>query len=326
MPAQGRDKRELAAGHPGQLRQGRQAHGDTDGIALDDLLGAGDVLELLVQGHDLHGLHLILADDPLDGVPHLDGHAGPADLPGVDPVAADIWRGLDQGQHVRAGLHQLVGDDQAHVAGAHHDDLLAGQHPVNVNHGLGAARSHDPRQGAAGEHQGVFRRSRGQNHFLAHDGPFPALRHIADHDALGIGEQAVNRGVQKNLHAQVLGLPQQLGADVIAPDAGPVLPGAEEFMDLLEELAAGLAVLVNQNDLAAGLGDLDGSGKARGARADDYRLYFSHASSAHLPKPFWVSTFMPARTGVTQVRTLGLPSTVMTQSVQRPMPQKTPLG
>ena len=65
----------------------------------------------------------------------------------------------------------------------------------------------------------------------------------------------------------------------------------------LEELPAGLAVLVNQNDLAAGLGDLDGGGKARGARADDYRLRFSHASSAHLPKPFWVSTFMPARTG-----------------------------
>ena len=35
---------------------------------------------------------------------------------------------------------------------------------------------------------------------------------------------------------------------------------------------------------------------------------------------------MPSRTGVTQVRTFGTPSTIILQSLQRPMPQKIPRG
>ena len=40
--------------------------------------------------------------------------------------------------------------------------------------------------------------------------------------------------------------------------------------------------------------------------------------------PSCVLTSMPAASGVMQVRTFGLPSTTITQSVQRPMAQKTP--
>ena len=43
-------------------------------------------------------------------------------------------------------------------------------------------------------------------------------------------------------------------------------------------------------------------------------------------RPCCVSTRIPALTGVTQVRVFGLPSTIIIQSVHRPIAQKTPRG
>ena len=45
------------------------------------------------------------------------------------------------------------------------------------------------------------------------------------------------------------------------------------------------------------------------------------AASGHRPSPCCVSTCMPSRTGVWQVRTFGRRSTVITHSKQRPIPQ-----
>lgn len=52
---------------------------------------------------------------------------------------------------------------------------------------------------------------------------------------------------------------------------------------------------------------------------------FIYASSFALA-PYWVSTTIPSFNGVMQVLTFGFPSTTITQSVQRPIAQKTPRG
>ena len=44
------------------------------------------------------------------------------------------------------------------------------------------------------------------------------------------------------------------------------------------------------------------------------------------PTPYWVSTLIPASTGVMQVRTFIRPLTFITQSVHCPIPQKMPRG
>ena len=45
-----------------------------------------------------------------------------------------------------------------------------------------------------------------------------------------------------------------------------------------------------------------------------------------VPRPCWVSTRIPSLTGVTQVRVFGIPSTIIMQSVHRPIAQKMPRG
>ena len=142
-----------------------------------------------------------------------------------------------------------------------------------------------------------------------------------------MGVDAIGDGVEHDLHAQRLYLGQKLCADVHAAHARMVASGAEKLVDLLEQLPAGLAVFIHHQDLRPVSGRLDGGGQPGRARAYDQDLnFFVHAYPSHFPRPSWVSTIIPSSTGVTQVRTLGSPLTVITQLVQRPIPQKYPLG
>jgi hypothetical protein len=59
---------------------------------------------------------------------------------------------------------------------------------------------------------------------------------------------------------------QELGADIDAPDPGVVVAGTEKFMDLLEQLPAGLAVFVHKQHPGARMGRFDGGRKACGTR------------------------------------------------------------
>ncbi len=65
------------------------------------------------------------------------------------------------------------------------------------------------------------------------------------------------------------GFREQRVADGVAADAGPVVFGAEEFVDLLEELAAGAVVFVEDEDGGSQPGRFGGGRQAGRAGADD---------------------------------------------------------
>jgi len=79
--------------------------------------------------------------------------------------------------------------------------------------------------------------------------------------------------------------------------------------------------------LAPGLRRLNSGGESGRAGTYDCNLSFDlfHDYSLRPPLPICVSTFMPFFTDVIQVLVFGLPSTIIMQSVQRPMAQKMPL-
>ena len=91
-----------------------------------------------------------------DGVARVDGHARPPYLGGVDAVTAQGGSGLHDACHLCAGLEQLIGHDQPHVAGADHQHPLANRDAVDIDHGLDRAGAYHAGEGPAGEGQGIF--------------------------------------------------------------------------------------------------------------------------------------------------------------------------
>lgn len=202
---------------------------------------------------------------------------------------------------------------------AHHDYPGAGLDMVKIDHGLGGAGGHHSRQGGAPEVQVVLVGAGGNDDLFGSDGLHAVLAAVQGQVVL---KNAVDRMAQQDLHVVRFRVRQQMLADVEAPHAGVVLPGAKELVDLLKELTARLLVFVDDQHLGAPAGRRDTGGKARRTRADDQDINFPHACSSFPPRPYWVSTVMPSSTGVTQVRVLGTPLTIILQSLQRPMPQK----
>ena len=140
-------------------------------------------------------------------------------------------------------------------------------------------------------------------------------------------KNAHDRGILNHLGSNLFGLGHQLCADVNAADLCLMFFGAEKFMDLLEKLSARSGVLVKHDRVQAMGRSFDRCGKSGRAGADDDQIITFHSSSSFFADtPYCVCTFMPSFSAVMQVRTLGTPSTTMTQSVQRPMEQKIPLG
>ena len=89
-------------------------------------------------------------------------------------------------------------------------------------------------------------------------------------------------------------------------------------MRLLDELTAHARRAVNNRHTGARLRRGKGSAKTRRAAADHEHIRALHPST---PLPRCVRTSMPSRSGVTQVFTLGVPSTVIMQEEQLPMAQ-----
>ena len=258
-----------------------------------------------------------------DRVGEVERHAHARDLGRVDAVAAHTGRGVDDGLELHASLHELIADDETDVAAADHQNALTWLHTVQVHQRLRRARAHDAGQCPAVERDHIFHRARCDDDRVA-----LVVRRLAvgvDEDLL-VAVQAHDHRVEVNGDASGLRLFEQFLADVEAADLGVVLLRAEEFVDLLEQLSAGGGVLIENRDMYAVLCRLNGRRQSGRAGAHNDQIISFHTAYSFAETPYCVCTFMPARSGVTQVRTLGCPSTIITQSVQRPMAQKMPRG
>lgn len=173
-------------------------------------------------------------------------------------IAADGGGCLHHGHHVHAGLKHLIGDDEAYVARAHHDYPGAGLDMVKIDHGLGGAGGHHSRQGGAPEVQVVLVGAGGNDDLFGSDGLHAVLAAVQGQVVL---KNAVDRMAQQDLHVVRFRVRQQMLADVEAPHAGVVLPGAKELVDLLKELTARLLVFVDDQHLGAPAGRRDTGGK-----------------------------------------------------------------
>ena len=87
-------------------------------------------------------------------------------------------------------------------------------------------------------------------------------------------------------------------------------------------LAAERGIVVDQRHADAVACRRARGGEARRPASDDHAGDVAHGLTRQSPRPRWLSTRMPSRTGVTHARTLGSPSTVTRQSWQTPIPQK----
>ena len=191
----------------------------------------------------------------------------------MDAVAAHAGGRVDDGHQLAPGLNQLEADHQAHVAGAHHQHLLAGHHAMKIHHCLSRPRADDAGQipAAGGDH--IFSGASGYHDVVAFIMYDLAVLHDAN---LFFTEHADDGGVQLYLYAQLLGPLQQLLSDAVAADLRLVLLGAEELVDLLEQLSARTGVLVKHDYVHALLGRLDGGGQAGRAGPDDDQFKSLH--------------------------------------------------
>ena len=237
-----------------------------------------------------------------------DGHAHPGQLGRMDEIGPDPGRGVQDRHHLDAGLQELIAHDDADVAGAHHQYPIAGTDAVHVHQRLHGAGAVDAGEIVVGEGQELFKGAGG-----ADDGPGPDLEIVllvlqhGDHVVL---VEANSGGVEQDLDPIPVGfdlLEKDVG-DVHAPMGGVLALGAEEHMGLLDELSAGLEAALQDKHPGAGGSRRDGGAKTRGTGPDDEQFHFFHLS---FPFPSWVSTVIPSRRSVMQVRTLGSPSTTI---------------
>ena len=168
------------------------------------------------------------------------------------------------------------------------------QYPVDVDHSLSRTRTHHPWEGATREGEVVLLGSGGKNIALGlHHGSLPLM----DQAQLPVGEETVGQGVQHDLHTVLPHLPQQVLSDPEAPDTGLVFPGAEEFMDLLEELTSGPLVFVDHQDLSSSGGRLDRGAQPGGTAADHRDLYFILFHAVLSPMPDRAGSLPASRPG-----------------------------
>ena len=205
----------------------------------------------------------------------------------MDTVAAHARRRVDERDNFAAGLHELERDDESDVARTDHEDALAGFDAVKVHHGLRGAGSDDARKRPTGEIQRVLGGTGRHENRIALD----VLDRITEtNDDLAIVIESDDGGVEHNGDARLVRLGKQLLADTETADFGAVLLGAEELMDLLEELTARARVLIEHDDVESALGSLDSCGKTAWTSTDDNKVMTLHAThppslQTHPPKP-----------------------------------------
>lgn len=145
------------------------------------------------------------------------------------------------------------------------------------------------------------------------------FRENADHDS-----------IQNNFNTKRRCLCQKFFADMESTDLRLVFLRAKELVDLFEQLSAGLCVFIVYYNVHTFFCRLNGCGQTCRSCADHDHIitlhHFAAPPGCSAVTPYCVRISMPSSSGVMHVRTFGCPLTTITQSVQRPMAQKIPLG
>ena len=257
----------------------------------------------------------------------IERHTASCYLGCVNAITAHTGRCVCHGNHFTARLHQLEADHQSHVTGTQHQHTLARQCAVEVHHGLRCTCADDTRQRPARKRDHVLACAGGNQNRVPLDVDYMVFdldshflfRKNADHD-----------GIQNNLNPQRCCLCQKLFTDMEASNLCLVLFRAKELVNLLKQLSAGLCVFIVYHNVHSLFCRLNGCGQACRPCADHNHIitlhHFAAPPGCSAVTPYCVRISMPSSSGVIHVRTFGCPLTTMTQSVQRPMAQKIPLG
>ena len=98
----------IAASHVKQLRLGRKAYRQANGIDIEVLFGAFDELEVVVDFRDGNACHTVFALGLFDGVGGVERHACAGQLRRMYAIATHVRTRINQGNHFAPRLQKLV--------------------------------------------------------------------------------------------------------------------------------------------------------------------------------------------------------------------------
>ena len=226
-------------------------------------------------------------------------------------IGSDPRHSFYNTDHVCPCLQKLIRHDHSYVSGSYHQDPFSRKDSLHVYHSLCRSGSHNPRKRPARKTERIFCSPCAQKKFFS----FYDLRFSIPQDCRPfIREYPDARTVQPYVYLDLFRFFQQLFPNIDPSDPGSVSTGAEKFMQLFKQLAPGLPVFIYQEHVTPVFFCLDSSSQPCRPSSYDHDFSF-HFTAPLFPNPSCVSTTIPSSTGVIQVRTLGFPFTVMTQSV-----------
>src|SRR5664280_3180967 len=175
----------------------------------------------------------------------------PGDLAGMDEIPANARRTLNDRDDLYAGLHQLVADDEADVARADHQDLVARLDTVNVHQRLCSSCPEDARHVVVLEHQHLLGCACGDNNLAGVEEDRMVLVGGTDVSMKPAkrSEPAVDSdaGGRSNFFNELLCNSDTARTSIL-------LRRTEELVRLLDQLTTQLGILVQQRDMCASFG------------------------------------------------------------------------
>ena len=139
-----------------QLVLGQQAHGEQQGVAVEDHLRAGDGAALFIHLRHHHLLQPVPAPNVGDGVAQIEGNVEVVEaLDDVPGQTAGVGHQLHAGQDLGPLQGHAAGHDQADVAGAQDDHPPTHHIALHVQKALGGAGGEDAGAAGAGDGDGA---------------------------------------------------------------------------------------------------------------------------------------------------------------------------
>ncbi len=185
-----------------------------------------------------------------------DRHTETPELVEVDLVAAAAGQGLDETDHLDAGLDRVVAGDQADVAPPDDEQSLGGPDEVAVQKRLERAGAVDPRQVASGKGEVLLpRAARDENRTRLH---LEIVAPLLETDLLVVKRPHGGRSEHDRDGGESFELMRENAGDLDAPGARvAIVAGAEEGVRLQRELPAELVLVVHDESLRAEKPELD---------------------------------------------------------------------
>ncbi|KAF5041098.1 hypothetical protein DSECCO2_526580 [anaerobic digester metagenome] len=215
------------------------------------------------------------------GMAGVERNAGPPDLCRMYTVAAKLRGCFDHSLDLRSCLQQLIGDDDSDIPRPDHQDFPTRENPVDVDHGLCSSGPHDSGECPAWKIDDILVGPGCQYDAFGMDGQGCAF--ITHHPDFILIEYSAGFGIEPDFDIQFFRLLQQQGSDINPTYTCAMFPRTEKFVDLLEQLAAGLCVFINQQHLRSSLGSFDCRTQSSRAGSDNNYISFHHMLS--FPSP-----------------------------------------